>query len=286
MHTFPYFLLLLIGLVAAAELSSQTFAGGPGDGGDRRTIVAVPGGYSPSIFYRGGTADGGAARYARSTPGGFNSASMYSGGAQEGSAVADYSGALALPLTLITFEAFPKEDYVLLRWVTEHEEATDFFTIERRPAGNPGFDELLRTPAAGYTASNERSNYQARDTEPSTGTVYYRLRTTDFDGTFTHSQIVQVQLSDEQDRSFALYPNPTGGRSLTILPESVHSDRELHISLVTSQGRVLYHQVIARPAPHTPIKLSLPEQLGVGSYLVQLRQEGTADLSKLLIVAR
>ena len=277
--------LICISSLFTAVLRSQTFAGGPGDGGDRMTMVTAPNGFSSHIFYRGGAADGGATRYARSTPAGFNSASMYSGGTQEGSAVGDYSGALALPLTLITFEAFPEQDYVLLRWVTEHEDAIDYFTIERSTPDH-NFGHLIRTPAAGYTLPAQRTTYEVKDRDPLCTTAYYRLRTTDFDGTFSYSQIVQVQAADPKQGNFAIYPNPSEGHGITIIPQGIQTDRKLTVSLMGAHGTLLYQQTVGRPSDAASIELDLPKDLSHGSYLVRLHQPEGIQLAKLLFVVR
>ena len=63
-----------------------------------------------------------------------------------------------------------KGDSVIVRWQTENERDTDFFTVERTKGGRT-FTEAGSEPAAGYTIAGERTEYQLLDVDPYEGDV-------------------------------------------------------------------------------------------------------------------
>ncbi|MCS7019863.1 MAG: T9SS type A sorting domain-containing protein [Cytophagales bacterium] len=119
-----------------------------------------------------------------------------------------------LPITLVSFEAFVEqqegswEPYVALRWTTARDIDNDFFTIERSTDGE-NFTEIQRIPGAGN--SDAVISYGTTDNAPLHGISYYRLKQTDFDGTFTYSKIVSVQVNLTLASRLSVYPNPNSG---------------------------------------------------------------------------
>ena len=107
-----------------------------------------------------------------------------------------------LPIELSAFDAMKSENYVDLTWSTESERDNESFIVERSEDGKL-FEPIGVMPGAGNSASLLR--YTMRDNNPPEGTVYYRLKQTDFDGAFTYSQIRSVHF----DPSVTIYPNPS-----------------------------------------------------------------------------
>lgn len=110
----------------------------------------------------------------------------------------------ALPIELLSFTGEKFGEDVLLRWSTASEEGNDFFTIFRS-RDMQAWQEIAVVPGAG--TSQSRIDYQLVDEFPHLGTNYYKLRQTDFDGTFADSHVIAVDF-DVGDR-FIAFPNPT-----------------------------------------------------------------------------
>lgn len=108
-----------------------------------------------------------------------------------------------LPIELMSFEAKVSDKIVQLSWRTATESNNAYFTVER--SGN-GTDWQSVTKIEGAGDSNELKEYQTVDYAPISGVSYYRLKQTDFDGSFSYSRIVSVQRSLE---AISIYPNPT-----------------------------------------------------------------------------
>ena len=232
------------------------FSGGAGDGHDRGAFTAVLNGADLSVLYRGGLGQG------------FVSA--------------DYLGTVPLPLTLISFSAIPDGEFVLVKWVTEDEVGTDFFTIERTADGR-GFAEVGNLPAAGNSRPGERLHYELLDEEPLSGTSFYRLRTTDFDGAVSLSHLVEVNISAGEDWSFSVFPNPNTGQHFSVAAGGIDPGDQLILEVLDVNGRRLLEQRYDHVNRESQ-RFELSEKLSTGSYLIRLRHARRGTLSKLLLV--
>jgi len=94
-----------------------------------------------------------------------------------------------LPVALLNFNAYLDNDVVQTYWSTASEQNTQFHVVERSAKGEY-FTEVGKANAAGF--SNHTLNYQLADAQPLQGTSYYRLKTIDFDGQTSYSNIVPV----------------------------------------------------------------------------------------------
>ncbi len=124
---------------------------------------------------------------------------------------------IALPIDLLSFDAKAEGNSVVrLNWKTASEINNDFFTIERSVDAR-NWTEVLHKKGAGN--SREILSYEAFDEDPLAGRSYYRLKQTDFDGSFDYSDIVTVFL-EEDDRPL-IYPNPS---NQNVFISSIESD--------------------------------------------------------------
>lgn len=125
------------------------------------------------------------------------------------------------PVELVSFDAVLSDNFVTLNWATGSELNNDYFSIERSSDGNI-FTKIGKVEGIG--TSQELSTYSFRDLVPFSDTYYYRLRQVDYDGTFSFSSVVRIEILTE-GLSLELYPNPvvetltikaTNGLSLNI----------------------------------------------------------------------
>ncbi|MEL6535021.1 MAG: T9SS type A sorting domain-containing protein [Bacteroidota bacterium] len=111
----------------------------------------------------------------------------------------------SLPIELLYFRAETEEEAVRLQWQTAWERDNDFFTIERKDEFGT-WQEVAEIPGAGFDADGR--SYSHNDV-PNSGanTLWYRLKQTDYDGTYTYSDPVAVVW--EPGQVWPVYPNPT-----------------------------------------------------------------------------
>lgn len=96
-----------------------------------------------------------------------------------------------LPIELIDFDAIRNDRFVDLTWQTATEKNNNYFTIEKSVDGL-NFISIGNVSGAGN--STDLLTYKLIDSSPTQDRVsYYRLKQTDYDGTFTYSDIISVK---------------------------------------------------------------------------------------------
>lgn len=109
-----------------------------------------------------------------------------------------------LPIDLLTFDAFPKEASVLLKWTTASEKNNAYFSIQRSYDGQH-WAEIAQVKGQGN--STQVQSYDYLDNMPLNGTNYYRLQQFDWDDQFSFSPIRVVEMQSKKLIA-RLYPNP------------------------------------------------------------------------------
>lgn len=263
---------------------SGVYGGGSGDGFDRVTTNASLNG-AMLMLYGGGDGDGFDRDRANLSLDGQSLAGLYGGGDGDGFDTEIFAGVVPLPLTLLTFEAIPNETFVLLRWVTENEQNTDYFTIEKTRVGID-FTDVGDVSASGFTEVGERRTYELTDEAPWIGTSFYRLKTTDFDGALSLSHLLEVNYAAaEGERTFDLFPNPNTGTHFSLVLHGFQREEACYFEIIGMNGQQISSgQFLAQES--TAQRFELSERLAAGSYLIRLRgQDGRAS-SKILLVGR
>lgn len=128
-----------------------------------------------------------------------------------------YSSNTTLPVQLASFTAVPHVNgSVQLRWLTVSELNNYGFYVQRKVAGEDIFADIPNSFTPGGGTTIEPRSYTFVDIAPPTGTVAYRLRQVDLDGTVHYTAevvttVVTGVAGAEIPREFALeqnYPNP------------------------------------------------------------------------------
>ncbi len=146
-----------------------------------------------------------------------------------------------LPVTLIDFYAeVNAKNEVLLRWTTASEKNNDFFTIERS-ASTTGFKAIGNVKGAGTTS--QTTHYSFVDKQPLSGTSYYRLKQTDFNGSFELFQPIEVRVNNPGSSTrLHIFPNPFS-ESLTIRFQT-EKEGQYQIQFLMTDGRLLKNEQV------------------------------------------
>ncbi|MFK7920522.1 MAG: T9SS type A sorting domain-containing protein [Bacteroidia bacterium] len=160
-----------------------------------------------------------------------------------------------LPVELLSFTAQAEGEQVRLDWTTSYELNNDYFTIERSYNGQ-SYSPLAEVDGAGN--SQTPTHYQAYDERPIITKLYYRLKQTDFDGTFSYSEVVEVALNpNELNLSITAFPNPIASGSKLNLSLEAPRSATVIIEIADQHGRKIY---------------SRPSDLNVGSNQIELTE--------------
>ena len=189
-----------------------------------------------------------------------------------------------IPVELNNFTAIADEGKVYLSWETSSEINNNGFYIERRDVVDEneidwteiGFEQ-------GKGTTTERNFYSFKDVPFYDGTYHYRLRQVDYDGSFTYSNEVEVNLFSV--KSFELsqnYPNPFNP-STTIsfqLPEESFISLKVYDAIGTEVETIAEGEY---PAGVHEVIFSA-DNLSSGLYLYRIISGNNELTRKMLVV--
>ena len=170
---------------------------------------------------------------------------------------------IVFPVSLRTFEGSVVGKTNRLSWVTEQEENTEMFYLERSRNGQAGWTTIATQEAAGN--SQALLTYSAVDERPAAQS-YYRLRMVDFDGSTQLSEV--VLLHQPQTAMLSAYPNPIADR-LTL---ETKLDRPAEYRLLDVYGRTVRRGLIGAGDLRTTLQL---DDIPAGQYIVRVGNETT-----------
>jgi len=193
------------------------------------------------------------------------------------------TGTNLLPVELLSFNAICKNTIVNLNWQTASETNNDYFTIERTKDLHL-WDFVANVDGAGN--SNSPLTYTTYDLSPYTGTSYYRLLQTDFDGKsetfdppasvncdeeapFYTFDIVNIQTNEAQNELEITYTSPMDGEAVSAC-------------LFNTIGQQLIQQKQTASKGYNTIKFS-HYSLVRGIYMVTLDNQEKVITQKIII---
>ncbi len=179
---------------------------------------------------------------------------------------------------------------VELTWTTETEVNNFGFYVERKTAGQANFAELPGSFIPGQGTTTTPHSYSYVDSSSPGGTIHYRVRQVDLDGTPHYSETVEVSVATEVRRhdlpGFSLtqnYPNPFNP-STTIeftVPATLWTTLEV-FNVLGEPVRELFSG-IAEAGKHYRIALTA-RGLASGMYIYQLTCGSSVFTKKLVVL--
>lgn len=179
-----------------------------------------------------------------------------------------------LPVTWGPYQAV-STDYgdVSVSWSTTLEQNNRYFIVQRSADGQQ-FTNLDTIPAA-----NQPHSYSYLDPSPLSGSGYYRLAQVDWDGKFSYSGIMPVNISVTGRMALRLTPNPAPG---IIYLELENSDQgRLDISLSDATGRVLHKWAFDKSAGRWRQPID-PGNLTAGTYFITVKGPKTREVRSFI----
>jgi hypothetical protein len=180
-----------------------------------------------------------------------------------------------LPVTLVSFEATCQNSNALITWTTATEINNDYFMVEKSYDG-ASFFELTTIQGAGN--SNTLLTYSAVDNNPTIGTVYYRLKQVDFDGTTEYHQIVSASCVDTERFTVnnLVLSNNNLGFSITAKQEE-----DIAIYFYDYRGRMISNKVQQIESGNNLIELN-NLKLSTGIYMLYIIGDKNNYSTKLM----
>lgn len=150
---------------------------------------------------------------------------------------------IELPIELLFFKAkYIKNNGIIhLNWATASEANNDFFTVEKTTDGKH-YEVVEKIDGSGN--SFFLKNYETFDIHPSSGLSYYRLKQTDYNGTYTYSDLETIFIDSDKLLSVTIYPNPG---ELEHINMEVYSKtkKDVKIELFNEFGMLLRQDIVS-----------------------------------------
>ena len=132
--------------------------------------------------------------------------------------------AVVTPVKLASFEAALVGNKVTITWTTATELNSNHFEVERSRDGK-NFVKSGVVSAIGNSSSSNHYTY-SDNVSALSGTIYYRLKSVDRNGSFSYSSIKAIDLKLTKSSVTNVYPNPLkAGQDLMVTYNSIKGDK-------------------------------------------------------------
>jgi hypothetical protein len=188
------------------------------------------------------------------------------------------SSEINLPVELSHFDAVKYDDRINVNWVTESEFNNDYFAIERSTDAK-NFKEIYTLKADGNSNSTKSYSYSDYDISSLTNTVYYRLKQVDVDGTYVYSNVVSVEVLNNNTSIGRVYKNQS---DIVIEVNSKSENKSFELKLIDISGAVVYNNTIniSKGISKTQIPIST---LSRGIYIIVFSGDNESIYKKFVL---
>jgi hypothetical protein len=186
-----------------------------------------------------------------------------------------------LPVELTYFSAEADGNRITLNWQTASETNNSHFLIQRR-TDKGDFENVGRKE--GFGTSYEAHTYRFQDRVSAQGTVYYRLKQVDFDGSFEYSDIKAVKGNNTQ-KALALsitgiYPNPFIGQLR--MQVSSADDQAITLQLRSISGNLHQQKRLSGARTENEVTWSGLADLPSGTYILTAQTNNNRVVKRIV----
>jgi len=193
------------------------------------------------------------------------------------------TSSVALPVRLLSFNAKVEGIKSKISWVTASEINVNHFEVER------SFDakNFVNVGRVNPQSNNNGTKlYSYTDfSELLNGTIYYRLKTIDNDGSFSYSDVRTVVFKSSMKYEVSVYPNPVqNGENLHVNILSAISGNA-SLSIVNALGqRVFLNKTTVKEGANALVVNTA--KLSTGMYYVLVSVNGAEPIQKIPFIVR
>jgi hypothetical protein len=169
-------------------------------------------------------------------------------------------------------------DAIMIRWSSARELNNAFYTVERSDDGAL-FYPIRTVTGGGFTAGF--TNYSISDRNVTAGTIYYRLKQTDFDGSFSYLNTISTScdLSSQSNPVITdIGPNPFTSEINIRYSSPIPSSLRLY----NSSGQLVHSEQIPLSKDTQQITITDLDVLPAGLYYLKTISSGKSETRKLI----
>ena len=199
--------------------------------------------------------------------------------AGSGGLILKYDDTTYVPVELVSFEGSVKDHQIVLSWFTESELNNQGFYIEK------SFD-VINWEIIGFVNGNgtttESNSYSFVDRRITDLKVYYRLKQLDYDGSFTYTKIIEIEIPVNNFLLFQNYPNPFN--PTTTMKFALPINSRVKINVYNSLGQ-LVETLIDKEMESGYHEVNFDaSRMASGVYLYQLQAQDYVSVKKMLLL--
>ncbi len=188
-------------------------------------------------------------------------------------------GSIPIPVELTAFSAIYTNGSVLLKWTTATETNNQGFEIQRKSSGD--FATLGFVNGNGTTT--QLQSYSYTDNEVNNGTYSYRLKQLDYDGTFSYSNIIEVDATTPLSFSLSQnYPNPFN--PTTKINYTVPFDSKVTITVYSITGELVTELVNNNLVAGSYSVDFNGSNLASGMYIYKMTAGSFTQINKMMLM--
>ena len=191
----------------------------------------------------------------------------------------------SLPVTLVSFTGNVDKEKVVLKWLTSSEINNDHFEIERTSDGN-NFQTVTVVQGAGN--SNITRQYKAEDYSPVSGTNYYRIKQVDFDGKYTFSDLITVNIENsDKECKLSVRPNPCIGECQVFLEDCPQAAQNgFIVYMYDALGNVVQSKTNPMGDNTAAITLDANSIYKPGVYIVRAKIDENTVIDEKVVISK
>ena len=200
---------------------------------------------------------------------------------------------MSLPVELSLFTAYPEENHIIVKWMTESEVGNAGFILERKESHLTDWQEIasyITCPELqGQGSIPYHTEYRYEDHTAQMGKTYdYRLADVSYSGEIQfHSKIIsEVTLSQTivlTDHLYQNYPNPFN--SETMINYTLENKGHIKLSVYDISGREIAILINEEQAAGEHSMTFDASPLSSGIYYYQIKA-GSEELTRKMILLR
>lgn len=184
--------------------------------------------------------------------------------------------AAPLPIELVNFSSQCSGNSVLVNWSTATETNNSHFTLQRSEDGI-NFRDIAVVQGAGN--SSQLLSYSFTDSEPVSGTVYYRLKQTDYNGQSSTSSLIAQESCGNAGEVISAF----GSNGQIVVDVFTPVDNNYVISVFDPQGKLVHSEFM--PATVGSNRRTVNYSAATGVYLIRVTgiSESTDFTSRIYV---
>ncbi|MFC5193169.1 hypothetical protein ACFPIK_15465 [Algoriphagus aquatilis] len=193
------------------------------------------------------------------------------------------------PVEFLSFEATYQRDrrVGVLDWKTAKEWDSSHFILERSVNDVKNWEEVGEVGAAGYSSEVLSYSFTDQQIPASGGTIFYRIKQVDFDGTYIYSVTKAIQVNPVDGKGYwVAYPNPIeqgAMLNLEMLNTSGYQDQSIFVQVSNLTGSTFQTSVLKNPRQVHEFVNEFLQQVSKGMYVLSLSWGENSEVIKLLV---